>query len=190
MAQVKFYKVTSLPGTPVANAVYFVYTGETVDGDPVAEMYVTDSSGGVKAVANTDIINALIIAQLSAMSNMELVADITVRDALTPTANMMALVADATGDGTVTAGAALYFYNFGTTTWSKVAEYESMDVTVTWASISGKPSSSTADIDDAVSKKHTHGNIAVLNDLADDGSGNLQYDGNTIYSAEWLTNNW
>lgn len=190
MAQVKFFKVTSLPGTPVANAVYFVYTGETVDGDAVTEMYVTDSSGGVKAVANTDVINALIMDALASVNNMQLVADIAARDALTPTQNIMALVADASADADVTAGAALYFYDFGNTDWIKVAEYESMDVTVTWASISGKPSSSTADIDDAVSKKHTHGNIAVLNDLADDGSGNLQYDGNTIYSAEWGTNNW
>lgn len=91
-------------------------------------------------------------------------------------------VADATGDTTVAAGAAMYFYNKTADTYTKVAEYESMDVTVTWASISGKPSSSPSAIDDAVSKVHTHSNKAVLDKWSEDASGNPLYNSSLVQS--------
>lgn len=65
--------------------------------------------------------------------------------------------------------------NYGTIDgWQKVAEAESLDVVVDWSSITNKPSSSVADIDDAVMKKHSHANKAVLDDITD-SSGDLYY---------------
>jgi len=59
----------------------------------------------------------------------EVVADIAARDALTDLdTGDLAYVTDASADGTVTSGAALYVYNGSS--WQKIAEFESMDVTI------------------------------------------------------------
>ncbi len=44
MATIKFSKVASLPGTPVANTMYLVKNGSSV------KIYVTDSAGAVMPV--------------------------------------------------------------------------------------------------------------------------------------------
>jgi hypothetical protein len=72
------------------------------------------------------------------------------------------MVADATGDATVAAGAALYFYNLATTTYVKVAEYESMDL---------------------------FPNQAVLQDISDVG-GQLYYNGAPIATVHNTVNEW
>ena len=51
--QVKFYKVTELPGTLVADAFYYVENGE------YAEAYLTDSAGAAKKIGNTAMIETL-----------------------------------------------------------------------------------------------------------------------------------
>lgn len=91
------------------------------------------------------------------------VATIAERDALTPLKGDLCWVEDATGDSTVSTGAAKYLYNG--TAWVKVSEAESMDLVFDWANIQNKPSSVVADIDDAVSKKHSHANAAELDKL-------------------------
>jgi hypothetical protein len=53
MADVKFFKVTTLPATPVANAIYYVQNGSYID------QYVTDSAGVAKKVGNTLMIQEL-----------------------------------------------------------------------------------------------------------------------------------
>lgn len=59
-------------------------------------------------------------------SSVNVVADITARDALSsPGTGDQAYVQDASGDATVAAGAALYVYDGG---WQKIAEFESLDV--------------------------------------------------------------
>lgn len=86
-----------------------------------------------------------------------------------------------TGDSSVASGWAIYRKQVDTdpaskdystlAAWTKVSEGESLDVVVQWANIQGKPTSSVADIDDAVEKKHTHTNKAALDDLADATTG-------------------
>lgn len=187
MANVKFHKVTTLPGSLEADALYFVVNST------YSETYITDSSGNAKSVGNSTMINALADARistaLSTLNRVEIVADITARNALnTADRNQMVLVLDATGDATVAAGAAMYVFRNSDNTWIKVSEYEGMDVTVTWASITGKPSSDPALIDDAVTKRHAHTNIAVL-DLLTDSSGVLNYNGAPV-ATSWATLNW
>jgi hypothetical protein len=51
-------------------------------------------------------------------------------------------------------------------------------VQLQWSDILGKPTSSVADIDDAVTKRHTHSNKTQLDLISENGtSGNLEYDG-------------
>lgn len=106
-------------------------------------------------------------------------ADITARDALTDVIDsQLCWVIDASDDATVTSGAALYLSTVSgqIVTWTKMAEVESMDLVVNWADIQNKPSSTVAQIDQAVTDSHTHSNASVLNGLSSNGtSGNLVF---------------
>ena len=104
-------------------------------------------------------------------------------------ANALYLVVNATGDATVAAGAALYFYDKASTTYTKLSEYESMDVVTAWASITGRPASTPAAIDAAVGAAHTHANMAVLNGLTDSG-GTLRYLGVAVNKPDWTATDW
>ena len=182
MAALNFYKVTSLPGTLQANSVYFVLNGT------YAETYVTDSAGVGKAVGNSAMINTLAAGAGGGASEIEVVATITARNALTLTKNTMVLVTNAIGDATVAAGAALYVWVQATTGYTKIAEYESMDVSLTWASLQNKPTSSVAAIDAAVTASHSHTNKAFLDKVGETG-GLMTYNGAAV-STQWVTTDW
>jgi hypothetical protein len=191
MALVKFFKETSLPGTLEANSFYLIphANGTTV------ETYLTNSSGTARQVNGESMIELfagpLIIAQLAQMNRVEIVANITARNTLIGSNfNQLVLVSDATGDATVTSGAALYFFKNADNSWIKVAEYESMDATITWSTIVGKPSSAPTLIDDAVSKRHDHSNKAILDKWGESG-GAPTYNGLPIGgTTQWDAVNW
>lgn len=186
----KFHKVTTLPGVLEADSFYYVSNGT------FAESYLTTSDGTARALGNsamiTTIANQLIADAMAAAGKnpIEIVADIAARDALTATAttNLMILVTDASSDPTVGAGAALYVWNEAQSTVTKIAEYENLDVTLNWADIQGRPTSSVSTIDDAVAKRHSHSNLSTLDKLGE-SAGALTYDGNAV-SANWNTTNW
>lgn len=107
-------------------------------------------------------------------STSRVVATIVDRDALVLTDNAGVLVLDATGDTTVTNGAAYYFYELATTTWHKVSEAESLDVVLSWDKLVNGPSSIPALIDAAVGAAHMHANTEVI-DSFNDVEGVLYY---------------
>ena len=97
--------------------------------------------------------------------------------------NTGASVTDVSGFNAETDVSSLFVAQVTETGWQKIAESESIDVTTTWDSIVGKPSSTVAEIDDAVSKKHTHSNKAVLDNITDTGTSEapvLKYGTETI----------
>lgn len=53
MAEIKHFKVTTLPGSPVADAFYYIENGD------YAEAYLTDSSGVAKYIGNTTMITEI-----------------------------------------------------------------------------------------------------------------------------------
>jgi hypothetical protein len=120
---------------------------------------------------------------LAGKAPVQVVADITARDALTTASDgiitgSLVWVTDASDDSTVSSGAACYLANVSgsTITWTKVAEAESMDLVINWADIQNKPSSTVSQIDQAVTDSHTHSNATVLAGLsADATSGNLKF---------------
>ncbi|GGJ65470.1 hypothetical protein [Deinococcus aquiradiocola] len=185
MPQLKFFQVVTLPGTLQPNAFYYVLNGS------YSESYLTNSTGVAKAIGNSAMINALIDAKLAAASTLQSVPTIAARNsaAAATTANALYLVTDATGDPTVTSGAALYFYEKAANKHTKVAEYESMDVVLQWANIQGRPNSTPAAIDAAVGASHTHGNKGVLDALTDSG-GRLQYGGQPVNTPDWGSTDW
>lgn len=180
-------RVNALPGTLAAETIYLVKTGTeltlTVTGTTGAVVATTVS----KADVNTAISTA--IGALDMSNTVEFAANIAARDALALTKSVFVYVADATADATVTAGAAMYLYDYGGETWHKVTEYESLDLVLSWENITGKPSSSVADIDDAVAKRHSHANMAVL-DLLTAPAGQLLYNGAPVGGVITDGNEW
>lgn len=90
-------------------------------------------------------------------------ADIAARDALTLTKSSFVMVADASADATVDTGAALYFYNEPADTYTKIAEYESMDIVIP--------------------------NLDILADLGDQG-GLLTYKGTLVATVQHTGSDW
>jgi hypothetical protein len=63
-----------------------------------------------------------------------------------------------------------------------------MDVVINWANIQNKPTSSVVDIDDAVTKKHTHTNKTELDKVGEDGNGYFTYNSQNyvvVGSTSW-----
>lgn len=186
MAEISIFKETALPGSLVAHSIYVIAPPSKPD---YVEIYVTDASGVTKRLINEDDVQDLIEAAVAGMDNLLYAADITARDALVLTGNAKVYVADATGDPTVELGGATYFYYHADEEFIKTSEEESLEIEVTWAALSGKPSSSVADIDDAVAKKHAHSNLTQLNKIDEDGSGNMTYNG-SLPKTGWASTGW
>lgn len=137
-------------------------------------------------------------AALDENTSTHIAADIAARDALKDTEELKAgdkcWVIDASTDDTVTKGAALYIVESisgdpATPTWKKISEAESLDTIIKWADIQNKPTSTVADIDDAVTKKHEHTNKAVIDELTEGttGDGKLLYKGKPISDgSKWV----
>lgn len=176
MSLLRIERVLALPGTLAASTMYIVKSAEA----PFAEVYFTNADGSeARHVINKSEINSMISDAVSTFASIEVVADITARDAMTPTANALVLTLDASDDATVTSGAALYVYQLSNTTWHKVSEFESLDVVLEWSAIQNKPTSSVADIDSAVAQRHTHANATTLDKLGENADG-LTFDGDNI----------
>lgn len=104
------------------------------------------------------------VSQLpSGIKEMRVVADIAARNAITDTYEGLRVhVLDATGDSTVTSGWAEYVYDAANSSWSKVAEKESMDIVLDWSNLKNIPD--------------------VVKKLNADESGQLLYNGSPIYT--------
>jgi hypothetical protein len=173
----KIRKVTTLPGVYEASTLYLVRNSVNVN---LFDMYLsTDDGASVRRIISEVDIDSKINNAIDAFNKINVVSTIAQRNALTPTSNIQVLVLDATGDPSVASGAATYVYQLSNTTWYKISEAESLDVVLNWASIVNKPTSAVADIDDAVTKRHSHSNLSTLNSLGDSG-GLLTYSGSPI----------
>jgi len=238
MSKIKFFKETTLPATPVANAMYLI--SKTINGVSAAELYVTNSTGGAgsaRQVSTQALAEAIIglqkgannglasldsggkvpVAQLpsSIGIDFQIVSNIAARNALAPGKNILCLVLDASTDPTVTSGSALYAYELATTTWHKVSEYESLDLTglmssfgiqvgagasetigngetVTFvagsANLSIVRSGNTLTFDVSGGAAHSHTNMTQLNKIGEDGDGDITYNGAAV--LKWSSTGW
>lgn len=187
MAQIiKMYRETTLPGTLQPYSIYYIAPASKPN---YVEIYVTNSTGTAKRVIGEDDVNALINAALTSANEIKIVADIAARNALNPTKITYVYVQNATGDATVASGGATYMFNTTGSVWIKISEAESMDVVLNWSNIVGKPTSSAAAIDAAVSNSHTHTNKTQLDKVGEDAGGNFTYNGNIPYT-KWESITW
>lgn len=187
MAALTIYRETSMPGSLTPDSIYFIAPAARPD---YVEIYVTGTDASVvKRVISEPDIEALIGASGGAGGALEIVDDIVARDALTLTENTIVMVLDASDDATVSSGAATYAYRQSDASWTKVSEAESMDLALTWSALQGRPTSSTTDIDDAVSKRHAHANKTQLDKIDEDGDGNVTY-GGSLPATGWGATAW
>lgn len=177
MSILKIRKVNALPGTLEASTLYMVKHASNAN---LFDLHLSTSDGlSSRHIISQAEIATMISDSMAAFNTVLVVADIAARNALTLTANAQVLVLNAVGDATVTSGAALYVYDYATTTWHKVSEYESLDVVLDWASIQNKPTSTVAQIDQAVADSHTHANKTLL-DLLSEVGGHLHYNAQPV----------
>lgn len=188
MANYQVFKETALPGGLTANSIYFVAPAARPD---FVEIYVTNAAGdAARKVIDQATVQAMIDAAVAAGSGgAVIVDDIAARNALTADNAQQVLVLDASADATVTSGSATYVWRAATSAWIKISESESMDITLSWAALTGAPSSTPAAIDDAVTKRHSHANATELDKIGEDGDGNLTYGGARPHIA-WDSTGW
>lgn len=186
MAQLRIERVNALPDPLTASTLYIVKNADA----QLADVYFTGTDvAEVRHIISKADVTAMIASAVGNMQNIQVVADIAARDALVLDRTTLVLVLDATADETVEAGSAMYVWDVATTQYFKVAEYESLDIELTWDSIAGRPTSTPAAIDDAVMKAHTHSNKASLDKIGEDGNGQMTYNGqpvsNYLAVADW-----
>lgn len=171
MSNLKIFKETALPAPLEPNAMYLIAPPAKPN---YVEVYVTSKTGVARRVVGED--DVIAICQ-GLSTQLFIAADIAERDTLKPTRNSFVLVKNAAADPTVGTGAALYIYDATAKAYSKIAEYESMDISFAWTNIDGRPSTLPGDIDAAVIARHTHPNKAVIDKITADANGNIKYNG-------------
>lgn len=185
MSKFHIERVLELPDPLTASTMYVLKKEGSL-----AELHFSNNDGSESQhVINSADITDMISTALSSFNVVYTVANIAARDALVLTRNSMVLVSDATGDNTVQSGAALYVYNKTANTYIKVSEFESLDLILDWSKIQNGPTSTVADIDDAVSKRHSHLNSDQLAKIGEDPSGNLTFN-NSLIKAGMSTSDW
>lgn len=189
----KTHRVTELPETLEAYAVYFV-APVTGNADYV-EIYVSSSDGAsARRVMNEQDIQTLIDSKVVGEGAPELFVYDTIADRVAPdpAKAVFAFVIDASSDSTVTSGGASYVFNPASKTWTKTSESESLDLVLNWDKIEGKPTSSPTAIDLAVTNSHKHSNKTELDKVGENASGELTYGGVAVSSGvtQWTTTNW
>lgn len=181
MSKIKIHRLAALPATLEASSIYIIKGDDAVE----AKVYFTGNDGTeVRHLLTKNEVTQMISNAVADLSpTLQVVGTITERDALVLTRDTIVLVLDASQDPTVTAGSATYVYSVSSDSFAKTSETESMDITVTWASVVGRPESTPDTIDAAVANSHRHSNLPVLEKLAEDADGNLLYNGNGIRAA-------
>lgn len=112
---------------------------DNIQNKPVG-IQLTSQKGQANGYASLDSNSKIPISQLpNVNSSLQIVANITERNALVLTGNTPVLVIDASDDPNVNSGHAFYVYNFANTTWIKTSEQESLDIILDWMNIIGKP---------------------------------------------------
>lgn len=187
MTTFKVFRETALPSALQPYAIYFVAPPLKPN---YVEIYVSDATGAFAKRVLTEIdVQELINASISGITTLQVVADIPARNALNPSNNRLVLVLNATGDATVTSGAATYLYQLSTTSWIKISEAESLDLVLQWANIQGRPTSSASAIDAAVNNSHTHFNKTQLDKIGENANGLLTYN-NLLPTIGWNSVAW
>lgn len=173
MAQIRIERVLALPTTLSPSTMYVVRSPDPTH----AGIYFTSADGlEIRHVVDKAEVEAMISAEIASFSNITVVPNIAARDAQILFRNSIVLVLDAIADLTTTGGAAMYVYQAATGLYTKVSDFDSLDLTLTWGALQNKPASTVAAIDASVAASHNHANSLVLAKL-NEVAGKLVYNG-------------
>ena len=168
------HRALVLPETPAArhkNCIYLIKP----EGATVVDIYVVDGQGNAYANFNEERFAALFELYSKSLQLFSIVANIADRDSLDLKQSALVFVIDATDDPSVASGSAMYFYTKHNDSYLKIFKSEGVD----WNFISGRPLSSSEEIDLAVQASHTHENKGTL-DLLNAVGDSLYYNGQPV----------
>jgi hypothetical protein len=185
-AAFKIFREQALPTTLENDSLYVVAPGSTPD---YIELYAVNSVGSIRRIPTLGDITTKINTALAGINSLTVVNDFAALNALHPATNEYVLVINATGDTTVASGGASYVYSTVTGLWTKVSETANTNLIMNWSTLIGKPNSTPAEIDAAVSASHPHLNKATLDKIGENGTGHLTFNG-IVVSTEWASVNW
>jgi hypothetical protein len=182
-----YFRVNAMPKEPVASSIYAVKGVNATE----ANLYLVGTNPtDVRHLITAQEVDSKIADANKANAEMITAADIAERDKMELTQNQLVLVLDASADATVAKGKAVYFFTFADKTWTKIYEFEGMDVVLQWADIQNKPKSKIEDIDLAAERAVAHketveaidvltatltGNQKILAGISEDADGFLSY---------------
>lgn len=182
MPNLVIYKVNNLPETLNPDSLYVIRKSEYHK----AELVFTSSSGEVLPVIDTEAVQTLIADAVSKTSSINMFDNIEERNAAQFMGDASVYVVDASDDPQVGDGPALYFYKKSTNEFTLIlcAKHTS------WGEILNGPQSTPAQIDAAVQNAHVHENTEIINELGDDGNGQLTYKGALISGFVLVNPEW
>lgn len=184
MVKTRIEWVRRLPQEILPSTIYLLRS----ESGSFAEIFLSNSDATeVRHIFDSTDAKAMIDEAISGFSSVMVVDTIEERDQLDLTKNTQVMVLDATGDETVSRGAATYIYREEGKEFIKISEFESLDVTLNWDDLVGRPASGPDAIDEAVQKAHGHENIEVLDKFHEE-DGNLLHGENAIVTTrnnEW-----
>jgi len=183
---IRIDKVTALPSTRTANTIYLVK-------DPTSNRLTIQVTGVTpdviaKTIDSIDIASQIDTA-LSGLSLISFAEDIPQMMALTPSANTLVYVYDASGDPNAGVGPAAYVYNVVNETFLLIPKGGSSGGSIDWNTIVGRPSSSAQDIDLSVGMRHTHSNESVLDQFGE-SNGEPTYNGEPFSRNVQVISDW
>ena len=188
--QITINKVSAKPTSFSPNQIYVV--NNTVS--KMAELYFSTADGSaLVAAVNAELLTKeveTVIKEVTVTGDLNQVHSVTnnaARLALVLDKNSVVYVADATGDGSIT-GPMLYVYTHSTKTFRSVIS--SSPTSISWSSITGKPTSGTTAIDTAVAASHNHSNKSVLDKLSQSADGFLTYDSGPPMNVFLIQQDW
>jgi hypothetical protein len=113
-------------------------SGDITNFNTAVDARITLQKGVANGIPTLDASGKIPTTQIpSTFKEAYVVADIAARNALSPFSGMHALVLNATGDPTVSAGGAEYVYDG--TAWQKISELNDLDMVINWEDIQNKP---------------------------------------------------
>lgn len=199
MSKFTIVRVTSLPSTITPSTMYILKQPTS----QVAEVYFSNNDGSqlVPGISEQFITDKFASLLATGMGEIQIVDTINDRNRVTKNGNSLIMVIDATGDEFGSTGTALYLYRAINASYFRVSVFDEnrdgvssggggTNGPVWWNTIQGKPSSTPEQIDDAVSKAHTHSNQATLDRIGVTDDGVLTVDGNVFANIVMVDGEW
>ena len=198
MSKFTIVRVASLPSTITPSTMYILKQPTS----QVAEVYFSNNDGSqlVPSITEQFITDKFASLLATGMGEIQIVDTINDRNRVTKNGNSLIMVIDATGDEFGSTGTVLYLYRAVNASYFRVSVFdENRDGVssgggtsgpVWWDTIQGKPASTPAQIDDAVSKAHVHSNQATLDRIGVTEDGVLTVDGNVFANIVMVDGEW